>query len=217
MNRTGTTGFFNDPETDDTLQNIRRDYLASKKNLQELLVTSPTTTRTRPLQVPTPPMERKTRGNDELLRQQLREGLRIDSRHPSGSLPPAARRDLPRKVEPEHYTEVDGLRMMVHDQQQSIGRLQRALEAQEARNANLEMRMRTLEHCVAILEKSPRSPYEPRNTEPPGAYESVDHDNTKVLLNLDGGQPVQRLHSNYDDSTTNLIKLSQISSQHQHA
>ncbi|SCV05755.1 LANO_0H14466g1_1 [Lachancea nothofagi CBS 11611] len=218
MSRTKATGFFNDPETDDTLQNIRREYLASKKNLQELLVTSPTGTRTRPVQVPTPPTDgplfNRSYSNDDRLRQQLREGLQHEAPVSASSF-----RSLPRNPVPKHYNEDDNLRRMVYDQQRQIDQLQRGLDTQGARNLALQDRLYVLERTISKLEAelSKARPHTPHIDQAADhlpsrfaqAQDFQDSENTRVLLNLDSEKPAKRQISNYDDSTTKLLQLAQ--------
>ncbi|SCU93678.1 LAME_0F04632g1_1 [Lachancea meyersii CBS 8951] len=220
MNRAGGNGFFSDPETDDTLRNIRREYLASKKNLQELLITSPTGVRTRPVQVPTPPTDgsrKMTKLNDDHLRLQLREGLKSDL----GAPRPASASYRPLKdTVPAQYTEIESLRTLFYDQQRRIDHLQRGFESQGARNAALHDRIYFLERTVAKLEaeldsrshatdlyEAPPGSYSTRNAP---AFDFQDRDNTRALLDPQTtDRPTKRQISNYEDSTTRLIQLAQ--------
>ncbi|KAM3163659.1 Spindle pole component 29 [Lachancea thermotolerans] len=209
MSQPGLSAFLSNPETDDTLQNIRREYLASKKNLQNLLVTSPTRARTRPLQqIPTPPINgSKERADDDKLRQQLREGLQPDrfmNRPPQVPIPTAARSDI------------ENLRSMLYSQQRVIDELTRGLDAQVIRNSALENRVSMLERYITRLESQDNS----RSPEPQLVDEGIsrrlrqqhtplytDDENTRVLLNSGAVDRPDRQISNFDDSTTKLLQI----------
>ena len=148
MSQSRLNGFFDNPETDDTLQNIRREYLASKKNLQELLVTSPTQIRTRSFQqqAPTPPNnDLRELQSDERLRQQLREGFKKDTSFHNSVRAPVIP-NIPQQQE------IDSLRSVLHSQQRQIDQLVRGLDSQAARNSALQQRVTTLERYVSELE-----------------------------------------------------------------
>ncbi|CUS20455.1 LAQU0S01e06964g1_1 [Lachancea quebecensis] len=214
MSQPGLSAFLNNPETDDTLQNIRREYLASKKNLQNLLVTSPTTARTRPhLQIPTPPIHgSKERADDDKLRQQLREGLQPDrfiNRPPQMPIPTAARSDI------------EDLRSMLYSQQRIIDDLTRGLDVQAVRNSALENRVNMMERYIAQLESREVS----RSSESQLVDEGVSRrlrqqhapiyrsdENTHALLNLGASDRPDRQISNFDDSTTKLLQIARDSS-----
>ncbi|CEP64090.1 uncharacterized protein LALA0_S10e02036g, partial [Lachancea lanzarotensis] len=224
MSRQPGKGFFSDPETDDTLRNIRREYLASKKNLQELLITSPTSMRTRQLQNPTPVTDFSRKdgrlNNDDHLRLQLREGLKSDPEIMPAGATPSSYKTFQKIGQSKAYNEIDTMRSMLYDQQRQINQMQRDFESQGQRNAALHDRVYYLERTVAKLEaeletqSTVRDSYEPvvrpLRTKIPAPVEFQDHDNTRALLNPQSmDMAAKRQISNYEDSTTRLIQMAQ--------
>ncbi|SCU89464.1 LAFA_0E18250g1_1 [Lachancea sp. 'fantastica'] len=223
MSRPTGKGFFSDLESDDTLRNIRREYLASKKNLQELLVTSPTAMRTRQMHIPTPSTDYSRKNaqlnNDDHLRLQLREGLKSDPEIPTRATP-SGHKTFQKNMERKPYDDIDSLRSILYDQQRQIDQLQRKFESQGARNAALHDRVYYLERTVAKLEaeletqSTVRDSYEPLDrsfrAKNLSSLEFQDRDNTGALLNPRTTDSVtKRQISNYEDSTTKLIQLAQ--------
>ncbi|SCW03416.1 LAFE_0G09934g1_1 [Lachancea fermentati] len=223
MNHSSARGLRNMPEADDTLHKIRRDYLMSKKNLQELLTASSTrlsgnSARIGPL--PTPPLQSSEALSDEKLRQQIRQGLQKDEpplRSPQASL--------------QHMTssaDLAYLRQLMRDQQRQIDDLTRRLHSQSVSNKALQDRVTMLEDYVSQMEASNRQTRKynynytksalssssslGRSTAPSESYDAYtgpELDNTNYLLDLTPGKIQHRDFSNLDDSTTRLLQLAQ--------
>lgn len=220
MNTSNITEFLNRPETDDTLQNIRKEYLASKKNLKDLLNSSPASG-PRPQQqqqqqeqrLPTPPSLTISSKEDERLRQQLRDALNNEPK-PQRLQPPLA-----------SLNEIAYLRKIVHEQQAQLQSLTQELHNQKSFNYSLQSRLLMVEDYVKHLEStvtsgnnhSLRTRINPSSLSAPSSSSTselftrstkVDLDNTKVLLGLEDVKPERRQFSNLDDNTARLLQLS---------
>ncbi|AGO11404.1 AaceriACR157Cp [[Ashbya] aceris (nom. inval.)] len=228
------SSFLNRPDTDDTLQNIRKEYLNTKRNLHDLLSSSPTrlqqggrgagemTGNAPPLHYGGGQAEPPQQGEqDDRLRQQLRDYMSNKSR----SMPPPAKYPAPGPGPVD-----GGVQRQLDSQKMMIESLKRELDTQRTINSMLFERLDRLEEEVRYVRHSNRAPpngapFRSVNSAPSsshtnghvGSYASAD--DTKVLLGWDqptlapGGKhapPQQhtRTFSNLDDSTARLIQMS---------
>lgn len=210
------TEFFNQPETDDTLQNIRKEYLNSKRNLQELLTNSS------PIRRPESESKefkiKSSKMNDENLRSQLRDQLN------NNVYVPEARSSGLEKCLHEQSNEIPisqdeyiQLQKQIMHQDLSIQSLKNDLQQQKTLIDNLFSKIMILEQNLNIANRMYKNEYQPHNSmgnQNPIYEQKISNvDDTNVLLNqLELRSNIQkqstRQYSGIDDSTTKLIQLS---------
>lgn len=159
--------FLNRPDTDDTLQNIRKEYLNTKRNLKELLTNSPTkiTQDSRmamdlkskvPIQaqfgvqqqdlnqVPIHPQQHHKQVQDEQLRKQLREYM-ADRNVGIGTFKGDQSMGPPNLATEVRYQNDPGFQIQLDNQRTMINSLRRELERQASLNNILFNRLERLE------------------------------------------------------------------------
>ncbi|SCU85145.1 LAMI_0C10286g1_1 [Lachancea mirantina] len=203
MSKQSFNDFFNKVDTDDTLQNIRKEYLASKKNLHELISASPTRITAKPVvrstQLPTPPGNINDLERDERLRRQLHDT------------------NQPRQPDTGHSEQFSRLESLIVEQQRQLDRLRYQLDQYEITNRALRERTYAVEHELRQLrytgslsiDSYPRR--ETRTAESrvrDNEIGDLDFDNTKALLSSSRIEKSQRRQfSNLDDSTTRILQM----------
>lgn len=171
-----TREFFDRPENDDTLQNIRRQYLESKRNLQDLMM---------------------KQGEDETkVRTEFASSLKAPAREPENKPLPSENLML--------INEVRSLRSLIFEQQAQIRRLQADVQAHQNAEfklrqgfSEMQSRLRILEADVAATHRDYSSPSPQR---PLAAFSPATHypsyrsplesptvdDNTTRLIRISG-------------------------------
>ncbi|GAV54936.1 hypothetical protein ZYGR_0AS02590 [Zygosaccharomyces rouxii] len=179
-----TREFFDRPENDDTLQNIRRQYLESKKNLQDLM------------------MKQNQNGDDDVAAATDSIGINDQSaKIRKGFKSPLKPKEVMVENRPTSdnlimMNEVRSLRSLVYEQQAQIRRLQADLQFQK--NSEFEFQRMILQFQSQL--KNLRDELaELRN------LKNYRFDNNR---GIDDDRSVSFESPTFDDSTTRLIQIS---------
>ncbi|AMD22731.1 HHL039Wp [Eremothecium sinecaudum] len=207
--------FLNRPDTDDTLQNIRKEYLNTKRNLHELLTNSPTrisqgtrmsaeaigkgpTTQfglqqQQPMPMPKPSPHHAISDQDEKLRHQLRDYISNKDRHMA---PVAGSGNKP--IRGSASNNDGGLQRQLDSQNFILNSLKRELDMQRTINSMLFERLERLEEEVRYIRhtgirqqtnvasgRSVSSAPSSSHTNGNGGTSYASGDDTKMLLHWD--------------------------------
>lgn len=183
-----TREFFDRQEADDTLQNIRKQYLASKKNLHDLML--------------------KQSENNDSMKYENDRIRKQPSPAPSGAGAGAGAGAPPGAPVADNYVllnELRSLKSCVYEQQAQIRKLTSDLQLQKNFSFELQNKVVQLQSHVKYLESDMINYFENASTVP----HSISAPSTATTQFPLHNKSMYSYSASVDDNTTKLIQMSQ--------
>ncbi|EDO17043.1 hypothetical protein Kpol_530p13 [Vanderwaltozyma polyspora DSM 70294] len=158
-----TKEFFDRQEVDDTLQNIRKQYLESKKNLQKLVMMKQSPANTEEFKVPSipkqkPPKPTRPSDIDEKLRRELRSS-RVTTNTVENTPAPLGKETITDTL--ILVNEVRSMKNIIQEQRAMIRDLSQDLQVQRSMSYELQSKIHRLEAHIRQVELNMRGSKQP--------------------------------------------------------